>query len=212
MPPSRPASLATAMELDGVLDVTTLQEALANTEGMKMVWVETPIVVNKETGSTVVTDLPATENLNTNGGKKKNQWLEIIPNHAGALDFSALESLFLQQRYADLPEPVKIKADPRVPYTMQLFIIAGDAGTKTLVKHFRIANGGKVTEGTMHAMAHGSVFDIDYSGHSRDGPRGLQYLLEGLGGFRSDMPSSFLQQRANTFPKKPVMSRRASTT
>ena len=184
VPPTRPASLATAMDLDDVMDQTTFEEALFNTEGMKIAYIDVPIVAHKPVGTSAVTDLPATENLSVNGTRKRNQWLEVVPNQQTNFDFKQLETLFLQQRYIDLLEPIKPKVDPKVPYSMQIFVLPTGVSTKTVVKHFRMANGGKVSESMMHFMAHGSAFDINFTGHFRDGPRGLQSLLENLGGFQ----------------------------
>jgi hypothetical protein len=37
-----------------------------------------------------------------------------------------VEQIFMSGSYSMLPEPLKLKVEPAVPYTMQLFIIEGE--------------------------------------------------------------------------------------
>ena len=66
---------------------------------------EKPLIVHKEAGTGKVGDLPAKDELD-DSGKKKLQLLDVIMNHKGKFDFKEIEKLFLQQRYADLPDPL----------------------------------------------------------------------------------------------------------
>ena len=177
--PRRPISLAQSIDeanLDGQI---TLDEAIGNTDGMKL----QPLIVHKEAGAVKVGDLPAKDELD-DSGKKKLQFLDVIMNHKGNFDFKEIEKLFLQQRYADLPEPLGMQGSCLTLYNMQLFIIPNGPDEYHIVKHVKFVDNTKVNHQTILRMVHGRALEINLQKHFREGSRALQYLLEGLGGFQ----------------------------
>ncbi|CAE7658476.1 unnamed protein product [Symbiodinium sp. KB8] len=137
--------------LDGAI---TFDEAISHTDGLKLVRLEKPIVVHKEPGCITVGDLPAKDEI-TDEVKKKVQFLDVLMNWEGVLDFKKIEELFFQQRYSDLPHPIRMNGRNETPYDMQVFIVSK-----------------------------GRALEIDYCKQYREGGRALQYLLEAMGGFQ----------------------------
>ena len=181
--PRRPISLAQSIDeanLDGQI---TLDEAIADTDGMKLQFLEKPLIVHKEAGAVKVGDLPAKDELD-DSGKKKLQFLDVIMNHKGNFDFKEIEKLFLQQRYADLPEPLGMQGSCLTPYNMQLFIIPNGPDEYHIVKHVKFVDNTKVNHQTILRMVHCRALEINLQKHFREGSRALQHLLESLGGFQ----------------------------
>ena len=139
--------------------------------------------MNKEPGSIKFGDLPAKMTIDE-GLRKKVQFIEVVADHEGPIDLKHIETLFLQQRYADLPPPISMKGNFQAPYNMQLFIIPKDGGKSDIIKRIKFLDGTKVIHNTIRAMCHGIPLEIDLRGKFREGGRGLQYLLEGMGGFQ----------------------------
>ncbi|CAJ1382958.1 unnamed protein product [Effrenium voratum] len=183
VPPHRAESLARSFDNANLDGNCTLEEAIAHTDGMKILYLEKPMVVNKEPGSIKLGDLPAKMEI-TDSVKKKTQFLDVIADHEGPIDLNAVETMFLQQRYADLPEPVRMKGNFQAPYNMQIFIIPKEGGKKDIIKRIKFLEGAKVLHSSIISMCQGVPLEIDLQGKYRDGGRGPQYMLEGLGGFQ----------------------------
>ena len=167
----------------------TWDEARSATEGLKIDAVKRPIVVHKDPGCVQIGDLPLRQTIGQHSIKKKKHFVDMLiglPN--AAVDLRALEQLFLQQRYADLPEPISLARECESPYSMQIVVLPNVEEPQTkidIVKHVRF-EGGPVMDSTIWGLCRGSLgpFDIHYQGHFRDGPRAFQYLLECMGGFQ----------------------------
>ncbi|CAE8598483.1 unnamed protein product, partial [Polarella glacialis] len=127
--PKRVPSLAQDIDEANLDGSTTFLEAIGNTDGMKLVIFEKPVIVNKPPGDLKIRDLPARLTIGRTSQKKKLQFLDVILNYKEPLDLPTIEDLFLQQRYADMPEPIKMKGGGILPYTMQLFIIPNGEGS-----------------------------------------------------------------------------------
>ncbi|CAE6965865.1 unnamed protein product, partial [Symbiodinium natans] len=185
VPPQRPISLAQSLHedhdiLDGPL---TFEEAIANTEGMKVIFLDRAMVVHKPVGSVQIGDLPAKDEIQ-DSVKKRVQFLDVVLDYEGDLDLKEIETMFLQQRYQDLPAPIKMKGNNVLPYSMQLFILKTGDRKWNIVKHVRFAEGTKVISSAIMSMCTGRPLEIDYQKNFREGSRALQYMLEGLGGFQ----------------------------
>ena len=123
-------------------------------------------------------------------------------NHEGDFDLKHIETLFLQQRYQDLPEPIKMNGNNLTPYTMQLFMLQSEDKTWNIVKHIRFAEGTKILWSTIVNMSTGRPVEIDYQKNFRDGTRALQYMLEGLGGFQVRYQKLVPLNASNKIPKE----------
>ena len=181
--PRRPISLAQSFDETNLDGNITWDEAITNTDGMKVVGLERPMVVNKPVGFVKVGDLPARDEID-DGIKKKIQFLDVLLEYEGAIDLKEVETMFLQQRYEDLPPPIKVPGNNVTPFTMQLVVLPLAEGKWNIVKHIRFADGAKVMHNTIKSMSVGRALKIDYQKNFKDGSRALQYLLEGMGGFQ----------------------------
>ncbi|CAE7335505.1 unnamed protein product [Symbiodinium pilosum] len=137
----------------------TFDEAIGNTEGLKIVQLEKPIIVHQPVGNVQVGDLPAKDEIHENG-KKKLQFLDVIMNYKGTFNFKEIEKLFLQQRYADLPAPLGMKGNNRTPYNMQLFILEQGHETYHIVKHIKFIGNTKVNHQTILHTVYGRALEI----------------------------------------------------
>ena len=108
----------------------------------------------------------------------------MLLEYEGAIDLKEVETMFLQQRYEDLPPPIKVPGNKVTPFTMQLVVLPLAEGKWNIVKHIRFADGAKVMHNTIKSMSVGRALEIDYQKNFKDGSRALQYLLEGMGGFQ----------------------------
>ena len=185
--------------LDGAI---TFEEAISNTEGLKVIFLEKPMIVHKPIGSVKIGDLPAKDEI-VDSSEKKIQFLDIIMNHEGDFDLKThRKHCFLQQRYQDLPEPIKMKGNNLTPYTMQLFMLQSEDKTWNIVKHIRFAEGTKILSSTIANMSTGRPVEIDYQKNFRDGTRALPYMLEGLGGFQVRYQKLVPLNASNKVPKE----------
>ncbi|CAE7600997.1 unnamed protein product, partial [Symbiodinium sp. CCMP2456] len=130
-----------------------------------------------------VGDLPARDEID-DGIKNKVQILDVLLEYEGAIDLKEVETMFLQQRYEDLPPPIKVPGNNVTPFTMQLVVLPLAEGKWNIVKHIRFADCAKVMNNTIKSMSVGRALEIDYQKNFKDGSRALQYLLEGMGGFQ----------------------------
>ena len=134
--PQQPLSLAPSLhENEDILDgAITFEEAISNTAGLKVIFLEKPMIVHKPIGSVKIGDLPAKDEI-VDSMKKKIQFLDSIPNHEGDFDVKHIEALSLQQIYQDLPDTIKTKGNNLTPYIMQLFMLQSEDKTWHIVKH-----------------------------------------------------------------------------
>ena len=72
--PRRPISLAQSLDETNLDGNITWDEAITNTDGMKVVGLERPMVVNKPVGFVKVGDLPARDEIDDGIKKKYNFW------------------------------------------------------------------------------------------------------------------------------------------
>ena len=152
--PQRPVSLAQSLNEDeDILDgAITFEEAISNTEGLKVIFLERPMIVHKPIGSVKIGDLPTKDEI-VDSLNKKVQFLDIILNHKGDFKLKHIEALFLRQRYQDLPEPIKMKGNNVTPCSMQLFMLQSEDKTWNIVKHIRFAEGTKILSSTTQICA-----------------------------------------------------------
>ena len=151
-----PCTVNGRVQPDGAM---TFDEAIGNTEGLKIVQLEKPIIVHQPVGNVQVGDLPAKDEIHENG-KKKLQFLDVIMNYKGTFNFKEIEKLFLQQRYADLPAPLGMKGNNRTPYNMQLFILEQGHETYHIVKHIKFIGNTKVNHQTILHTVYGRALEI----------------------------------------------------
>ena len=78
--------------------------------------------MNKPVGFVKIGDLPARDEID-DGIKKKVQFLDVFLEYEGTIDSKEVETLFLQQRYEDLPHPIKVPGKNMAPFTMQLVVL-----------------------------------------------------------------------------------------
>ena len=109
--------------------------------------------------------------------KKKVQFLNVLMDWEGELNLKKVEELFVQQRYADLPHPIRVSCGNHTPYDMQVLVVPeGSNLSGTSSSTLNSPRGQKYC-----ACAQ---LEIDYCKQCREGGRALQYLLEAMGGFQ----------------------------
>ena len=136
---------------DGAL---TWDEAAALTENMKAVVTPKPSITRRPPGDLKVADLP----LRFLGEGKENQWVGLFTDREGDIAFDRLEELFLQQRYSDMPEPIKIKGDCKYPYTVQVVILQPG---RWVLKHFKLEADSKIHGFRAKERCQGVAREID---------------------------------------------------
>ena len=183
LPPQRPVSLAQSMNESNLDGTVTWEEAIGITDGMKIMTLDKPLVVNKPVGAIKIGDLPARDEI-VDSMNKKVQFVDALMDYEGDLDLKIIEAMFKQQRYSDLPEPIKMKGNNLRPYTMQLFLLPKGANKWDLVKNVSFADGASLMSSTIKTMCSGRPLEIDYQKNFCEGSRALHCLLEGLGGFQ----------------------------
>ena len=179
-PPQRAMSLAQSIDEGNLDGSVTWDETISSTEGMKVVFMEKPVVVNKEPGHIQIGNLPARDTILSSDGratKKKLQFLDVILGHEGEINLPLLEQMFLQGRCDDLPAPIKMKGENITPYTMQVFISKKES-THDIVKHVRFADNTKVLDSVIVNMCSGQPLEVDYqkqgfAAHARRVRRGF---------------------------------------
>ena len=139
---------------DGAL---TWDEAAALTENMKAVVTPKPSITRRPPGDLKVADLP----LRFLGEGKKNQWVDVLIDWEGDIDLDRLEEFFLQQRYSDMPDPIKIKGECKYPYAMQVVILQQDDGKSTVLKHFKLEADSKIHGFRAKERCQGVAREID---------------------------------------------------
>ena len=122
--------------------------------------------------------------------------------HKGEPDFKPIESLMLQRNYADLPQVVHMKGNNRAPYNMQLFILLQGSDVYHIVKYIKFPENTKVNHKTILNIYSGGACEVDLQKHLREGSRGLQYMLEGLGGFQARYFKLIPAGSSNKVPKE----------
>ncbi|CAJ1407976.1 unnamed protein product [Effrenium voratum] len=163
----------------------TFDKAVAHADGMKLVPLDKPMIVHKEHGVVKLSDLPAKMEITDGSIKEKHHFLDVIADWEGTLDFKNIETLFLQQRYADLPPPLlSMKGQHQAPYTMQLIILPKPGGKHDIIKRIKLQDDDKLTHATIISMCHGTPLEIDLRGKFREGSRGFQHMLQSMGGFQ----------------------------
>ena len=85
-----------------------------HTRSMKLVPLDKATIVHKEPGAVKLSDLPAKMEGADGSIKKNHRFLNVIVGWEGTLDLKNIETLFLQQRYADLPPPISMKVNTRL--------------------------------------------------------------------------------------------------
>ena len=114
-------------ERDGIL---SYEEAIVQVSGQRLLGPQQkPLKSNRPKGDVCLIDLPIRD-LHSHGGKLE-QFVDIIQNHPveGEISINAdfLDNLLykhaVQAKYSALPKPFCLKAEPKVPYSMQFVIV-----------------------------------------------------------------------------------------
>eukprot|EP00439_Symbiodinium_sp_Y106_P048307 s4547_g6.t1 len=148
-------SLAQSMDPANLDGAVTLEEAIGQTDGMKLLQLEKPIAVNKPLGAVRVGDLPAKDDVSDT----------------------------LKRKTISLTSSWVTRGNNQTPYNMQLILPQG-SNVYHIVKYIKFTENTKVNHQTILNMCSGRACEIDLQKHFREGSRGLQYMLEGLGGFQ----------------------------
>ena len=116
------------------------------------------------------------------GVKQMKHFFDIIYDHEGPVNHDQLHPIMRDKAWHELPEPFKLKKKLQVDYTMQLFVLPQQNGKYCIVKHMHIANE-KIKASTIYEYVYGTAYEIIWGSHdSRQARKGLQWMLEQMGG------------------------------
>ena len=133
---SNPRSAGREMESTDFDGSITFGEATVVVSSLTMTTEERPVITNKPPGHLQVSDLPLRLVV---GGSGLAQLCDVVlsqkelgQDRMQAMDF---EKNMMAGTYSSLPEPLRLKKEPPVPYTMQVFVIPTASGDFTTPKH-----------------------------------------------------------------------------
>ena len=180
-------------ERDGVL---TFEEVCVQVQGLKLCGPQAkPLKSNRPVGDVCFIDLPVRD-MDTRGGKLE-QFADIVQNFpihgnlkidADFLDMTVYP-LCAQAKYRELPEPFRLKAEPKVPYSMQIVIVPSylppdkEQEYVDIFKHIYLHRN-KVSSADCVAFCHGVPVCFDWGKHSRVALAGLNNMLDRTGGMQ----------------------------
>ncbi|CAE8596347.1 unnamed protein product [Polarella glacialis] len=166
-------------EVDGGM---TFQESMHQISGQKLLGPHSaPIKTDRPLGEVGIGDLPL-RMINPHGSKIV-AFCDILMDQTCTWDLDKVHQQVSQGRYSDLPEPLRLKKEPIVPYTMQLFVLPAADGKYNVVKHINLHKN-RLDVKLCMTMCYGQGMQIDYGKHFRDGFTAFQFMLEKLGGFQ----------------------------
>jgi len=139
-----------------------------------------PIVKSLEVGQSALGDLPFVDEA----ASKLHQFVDMVHPYEESHDLRELETIFMSNRYKDLPGKVGIKGQCPVDYTQQTFIVDNDDKSKTLFKIITLEGDAKLPYDRCKDMCQGFLMKINYGKMYRVGSVALQFMLERLPGWQ----------------------------
>jgi hypothetical protein len=139
-----------------------------------------PIVKNMESGEASLADFP----FDTDTASKLHQWVDVVHPYEEAHDLKELETIFMGNRYKDLPGKIGISGRCPIPYTQQAFITENDDKSKTLLKIVTLEGDAKLPYDVCKDLCQGFIMKINYGKQFKVGSLALQFMLERLPGFQ----------------------------
>ena len=180
-------------ERDGIL---SYEEAIVQVSGQRLLGPQQkPLKSNRPKGDVCLIDLPIRD-LHSHGGKLE-QFVDIIQNHPveGEISINAdfLDNLLykhaVQAKYSALPKPFCLKAEPKVPYSMQFVIVPSylppdeDHAYVDIFKHVYLHKN-KILSSECIPCCHGIPVRFDWGSQVRLGLTGMNYMLDRVGGMQ----------------------------
>lgn len=139
-----------------------------------------------EKGAITVWDLP----LRPFGTRsyKMITYVDLVSPYEGDIDFEGVHTLCSQGRFRELAEPLRLKVEPLVPYTLQLAIIRDDPPDESCRKYIILKHvcfdRERVDAASIRAMCHGEAHQIEYGRNFRNGAAAFHVMFEQLKGFQ----------------------------
>lgn len=176
---------------DGAL---TFEEAIQATQGLKLMGPhEKPLKKDRRhiQGSLKLGDLPLKEIQ----GTKLVIFCDVLLDVDGPINGQDVFTKCLHGEYSELPEPLRLKHEPAVPYTMQLFLLPADpssvnedspdayVGKYHVLKYVNLQKN-RVDVSAIKTYCYGHAMQVDYGKNFRSGQMIVQYMLEQLEGFQ----------------------------
>ena len=141
---------------------------------------ELPEVISRSTTpENDIADLPLKP---VQGSTKIKSAVEKVVFHLENQEqMESITAMVRDQEYRRLPEPLAVKGDLPLPFTLQLIFRKVSENKYDVIKHFRFAQ--KVDVRLLEAISSGDLFLVDYGKNFRAGSAAFQYVLERAGHF-----------------------------
>ena len=181
-------------ELGGQDGALTFDEAVGHVNGLKLRGPETrPVKTDRPVGKITVGDLPI-RFLDSISGKVE-QFCDAVQHVRWNMTQDCFDSTIYKEcitsNYKGLPEPFRLKHEPKVPYTMQIVILpasppedaaADDDGTYIHVFKHVYLHRNKMTARECIDMCYGIALRFEWGTHTRAALMALNYMIDGMGG------------------------------
>lgn len=115
-------------------------------------------------------------------------FVDVVSNYEGTINFDKVHELCVQGKFKDLQEPLSLKQELAIPYTMQLFIVRqkpedSECSAYRILKVVSFEKN-RVDSATILKCARGEAHKIDYGGNFKTGGAAFQFMLEKLEGYQ----------------------------
>ena len=132
-------------------------------------------------------DLPLVRIANSSATKLV-AFADVVSNYAGPIDFDKVHELCGNGNFKGLQEPLSLKKEPAIPYTMQLFITREnpadpECSTYRILKIVSFEKN-RVDVATILRCARGKAHRIGHGKNCRSGAIAFQFMFEKLGAIR----------------------------
>lgn len=138
-------------------------------------------------GDLSIFDLPLVPIANSST-TKLIAFADVVSNYAGPIDFDKVHELCSNGNFKGLQDPLSLKKEPAIPYTMQLFIMREnpadpECSTYRILKIISFEKN-RIDAATILSCARGEAHKIDYGKNFRSGSLAFQFMLEKLEGYQ----------------------------
>ena len=180
---SNPRSAGREMESTDFDGSITFGEATVVISSLKMTTEERPVITNKPPGHLQVSDLQLRLVVS---GSRLAQFCDVVRSHKElgqermqAMDF---EKNMMAGTYSSLPEPLRLKKEPPVPYTMLVIPIA--SGDFTVLKHIMLQPNTLQVPFVLEICC-GQAMQFHYRSNVRSGCMGMHLMFQHLRGLQA---------------------------
>ena len=170
----------------------TFDEACVHVQGLKLNGpLSKPLKSDRAVGDVTFGDLPV-RNMFDTGGKVESfadVILNVSLNPTQSFWDNTIYKLCAQGKYAELPPPFCLAAEPTVPYSMQIIVVPSVMPPDATGKYFHVfkhiyLHKNKLWSKDCMSLCHGSPLKFDWLRQPRLGLMALNHMLDRVGGMQ----------------------------